>query len=111
MEEAATQNTQAAPLGLNGDTKKKIKAKKVKGAPKERLQEKKPEAAPAPVDPTVSPNLHVSPAETATPAPPADGGTTLPPASTPPGGGLPNGQPLSPTAVPAPQPNGAPAPQ
>ncbi len=111
VEEAATQNTQAAPLGLNGDTKKKIKAKKVKGAPKERLQEKKPEAAPAPVDPTVSPNLHVSPAETATPAPPADGGTTLPPASTPPGGGLPNGQPLSPTAVPAPQPNGAPAPQ
>ena len=109
--EAATQNTQAAPLGLNGDTKKKIKPKKVKGAPKERLQEKKPDAAPAPVDPTVSPNLHVSPAETGTPAPPADGGTTLPPAGTPPGGGLPNGQPLSPTAVPAPQPNGAPVPQ
>ena len=111
VEEAATQNTQAAPLGLNGDTKKKIKPKKVKGAAKERLQEKKPDAAPAPVDPTVSPNLHVSPAETATPAPPADGGTTLPPAGTPPGGGLPNGQPLSPTGVPAPQPNGAPVQQ
>ena len=111
VEEAATQNTQAAPLGLNGDTKKKIKAKKVKGAPKERLQEKKPDAPPAPVDPTVSPNLHVSPAETATPAPPADGGTTLPPAGTPPGGGLPNGQPLSPTGVPAPQPNGSPVQQ
>ncbi len=108
VEEAATQNTQAAPLGLNGDTKKKIKPKKVKGAPKERLQEKKPDAAPAPVDPTVSPNLHVSPADTATPAPPADGGTTLPPAGTPPGGGLPDGQPLSPTGVPAPQPNGSP---
>ncbi len=109
--EAATQNTQAAPLGLNGDTKKKIKVKRVKGAAKERLQEKKPEAAPAPVDPTVSPNLHVSPADTTPAAPPADGGTTLPPAGTPPGGGLPNGQPLSPTGVPAPEPNGTPAPQ
>ena len=35
---AATQ--QAAPLGLNGDTAKKQKKKKVKGAPKERLQGK-----------------------------------------------------------------------
>ena len=111
VEEAATQNTQAAPLGLNGDTKKKIKPKRVKGAEKERLQDKKPVAAPAPIDPTVSPNLHVTPADTATPAPPADGGTTLPPASSPPGDGLPNGQPLSPTGVPAPQPNGLPAPQ
>ena len=111
VEEAATQNVQAAPLGLNGDTKKKIKAKKVKGAAKERLQEKKPAAAPAPVDPTVSPNLHVTPADTAPPTPAPDGGTTLPPAGTPPGGGLPNGQPLSPTGVPAPQPNGAPTPQ
>lgn len=111
VQEAATQNVQAAPLGLNGDTTKKIKPKKVKGAPKERLQEKKPEAPPAPVDPTVSPNLHVSPAETAAPTPPADGGTTLPPTGTPPGGGLPNGEPLSPTGVPAPQPNGTPSPQ
>lgn len=103
VEEAATQNTQAAPLGLNGDTKKKIKLKKAKGTPKERLQEKKPEAAPAPVDPTVSPNLHVAPADTTPAAPPNGGGTTLPPASTPPGGGLPNGQPLSPTGAPAPQ--------
>ena len=111
VEEAATQNAQAAPLGLNGDTKKKIKPKKVKGAPKERLQEKKPDAAPAPVDPTVSPNLHVTPADTATPTPRADGGTTSPPAGTPPGGSSPNGQSLSPTAVPTPQPDGAPTPQ
>ena len=93
VEEAATQNTQAAPLGLNGDTKKKIKPKKVKGDAKERLQDKKPAAAPAPVDPTVSPNLHVTPADTAPAAPPADGGTTLPPASTPPVGDLPSGLP------------------
>ncbi len=93
VEEAATQNTQAAPLGLNGDTKKKIKPKKVKGDAKERLQDKKPAAAPAPVDPTVSPNLHVTPTDTAPAAPPADGGTTLPPASTPPVGDLPSGLP------------------
>ena len=109
--EAATQNTQAAPLGLNGDTKKKIKPKKMKGAAKERLQEKKPDAAPAPVDPTPSPNLHVTPADTTPATLPTGGGTTLPPAGTPPGGGLPNGQPLSPTGVPAPQPNGEPTPQ
>ncbi len=111
VEEAATQNTQAAPLGLNGDTKKKIKPKKVKGAAKERLQEKKPEAAPAPVDPTVSPNLHVSPADPTPATPTADGGTTLPPAGTPPGGGLPNGQPLSPTGTSVPQPSGSSTPQ
>ncbi len=55
-EEKAAQKLQAAPLGLSGDTAtKKKKTKRVKGAPKERLQEKapappkaKPEATPIP---------------------------------------------------------------
>jgi peptidyl-prolyl cis-trans isomerase SurA len=78
--EKTTQQTQAAPLGLNGDTVKKQKPKKVKGAPKERLQNKEKPAnteGPAP-DPTVNPNLSVpapvpsapAPATTDTPAPP-----------------------------------------
>ena len=60
-EEAAAAKTQAAPLGLAGDTAKKpAKRKKVKGQPKERLEDKpvapgKP--ATAPVDQTVSPTL------------------------------------------------------
>ena len=58
-EKEATQ-TNAAPLGLNGDTgKKKARPKKVKGAPKERLEEKQ-KAAPAeaaPVAPTANPAL------------------------------------------------------
>lgn len=49
--EKATQQTQAAPLGLNGDTVKKKKKKKVKGAKKERLQNQAPKpAAPPPVE-------------------------------------------------------------
>ena len=64
-EEKADAQTQAAPLGLSGDTGPKKKAKKVKApkgtpkAPKVRLaEEKKPEpAAPAPVAPTASPAL------------------------------------------------------
>ncbi len=39
-EEKAAAAQQAAPLGLNGDTAKKPKKVKVKGAPKERLQDK-----------------------------------------------------------------------
>ena len=53
-EEKAAEQTQSAPLGLAGDTAKKPKkAKRAKGAPKERLQEKVkvPEAAPTPVSP------------------------------------------------------------
>jgi peptidyl-prolyl cis-trans isomerase SurA len=46
--EKATQQTQAAPLGLNGDTVKKKKKKKVKGAKKERLQNQAPKPAPPP---------------------------------------------------------------
>lgn len=70
-EEKTTQQTQAAPLGLNGDTVKKTKPKRVKGTPKERLQDKQkaaPAEGPAP-EPTVNPALGASPAGT-TPAPP-----------------------------------------
>ena len=59
-DETAAAKVQAAPLGLNGDTSKKPKKpKKVKGAPKERLEDKRPEpkVAPAAVDQTVSPTL------------------------------------------------------
>ncbi len=42
QDEKLTQQAQAGPLGLNGDTTKKKKKRK-KGDPKERLQEKAPE--------------------------------------------------------------------
>ncbi len=90
-EEKATAQTQAAPLGLGGDTgKKPAKPKKVKGAPKERLQEKPTEAKPAPVAPdqTVNPALapvSVPPASSTPPAAttPATTPATPPPAATP----------------------------
>ncbi len=70
--EKAAANTQAAPLGLNGDTAKKKKKTKVEGAPKERLQDKEkpaPVEAPAP-EPTVNPALGPAPGEpTPRPAP------------------------------------------
>lgn len=59
-EEKAAAQTQAAPLGLAGDTTKKPKKpKRVKGQPKERLQDKPAEPKPvAPaVDQTVNPSL------------------------------------------------------
>jgi peptidyl-prolyl cis-trans isomerase SurA len=52
--ERATQQAQAAPLGLNGDTTKKKKKVKVKGAPKERLQNKPPAPASPPPEETPS---------------------------------------------------------
>jgi peptidyl-prolyl cis-trans isomerase SurA len=77
-QEAANEKTQAAPLGLNGDTvKKQPKPKRKKGDPKNRLQEKPKEAPPAPVAPTVNPALGVG--SGASPAP----GATTPPATTP----------------------------
>ncbi len=75
-EEKAAAQTQAAPLGLSGDTKKKPKKpKKVKGAPKKRLEDKPSEPKPvAPtVDQTANPALAptaVSPAPTPAPATP-----------------------------------------
>ena len=50
-EEKATQQTQAAPLGLNGDTAKKKKKVKVKGVAKERIQQKPKEPAAPPPEP------------------------------------------------------------
>ena len=70
--ETVDEKVQAAPLGLNGDTVKKTRKKHVKGEPKERIQEKpKPSDAPAPVEPTVNPNLTapVAPAPAAQTAP------------------------------------------
>jgi peptidyl-prolyl cis-trans isomerase SurA len=83
-EEKIAEQTQAAPLGLNGDTstpKKKPKAKKVKhkkGDPKqdkERMQEqvKPAPVAPTPIAPTANPNLAPVGPATSTPA------TTPPP--------------------------------
>ena len=78
-DEKAAAQTQAAPLGLNGDTVKKKKKTKVKGAPKERMQDKDnqaPVAAPAP-EPTVNPALGAAPgAPTPPPAAPAPAPTT-----------------------------------
>jgi peptidyl-prolyl cis-trans isomerase SurA len=91
-QEKADQKAQATPLGLNGDTATKKKPAKVKGAPKERLQNKPiapPAEAPAP-EPTVNPSLGATPAGV-TP-PPVLAPQTAPPA-------------------PAPQPQQSPAPQ
>ena len=88
-EEKATQQTQAAPLGVSGvDTSKKPKkAKRVKGAPKQRLEDK-PAAAPV-VAPTVAPTASPTLAPTAdtppsTKAPGAAGPGATAPAATPP---------------------------
>jgi peptidyl-prolyl cis-trans isomerase SurA len=92
----ASEKQQAAPLGLNGDTAAKKKKEKVKGAPKERLQEKPstpvPDATPAPA-PTANPNLVKTP-EISKPSAPSADQTTLPPADTPAPGAPPQGQPL-----------------
>jgi peptidyl-prolyl cis-trans isomerase SurA len=54
----ASETHQAAALGLNGDTAKKVKKKRKKGDPKERLQEKaKPVDTSQPIAPTVNPAL------------------------------------------------------
>lgn len=75
-EEKATQQTQAAPLGLNGDTAKKKKKAKVKGVPKERIQQKPKEpAAPAP-----EPTPYRTPAKTT----PGSDSTTPGPGAAPP---------------------------
>jgi peptidyl-prolyl cis-trans isomerase SurA len=81
-DEKAAANTQAAPLGLNGDTAKKKKKTKVPGAPKERIQDKDkqaPVAAPAP-EPTVNPALGAAPGA---PTPPPAAPTPAPTAPAP----------------------------
>jgi peptidyl-prolyl cis-trans isomerase SurA len=69
-DEKAAAKIQDAPLGLAGDTKKKQpKPKKVKGQPKERLQEK-PADATKPAPPTPAPTVNPALAPTAvSPAP------------------------------------------
>ena len=116
-DEKQAQDTQSAPLGLNGDTSKKPpKPAKPEGAPKERLQDK-PKEAPAPVktiDQTVNPNLaptEDTPASTRT-TPPAQNPnnaptpvqnteqTTLPPVTQPIPGSNTQGQPILPPGAP-----------
>jgi peptidyl-prolyl cis-trans isomerase SurA len=83
-EEKAAERTQAAPLGLNGDTsKKKKKQPKDKDAPKERLQNKAPTPPPPPPDetPSKAPNRATPLEGTIPPAPKTP--DTAPPASTP----------------------------
>jgi len=90
-EQTATEKTQAAPLGLKGDTvKKKPTPKRKKGDRKERLQEQqKPVDTATPVAPTVNPALGGSALPATAPAQPAapatDSGKTpqTPPATTP----------------------------
>ncbi len=84
-EQTSTEKTQAAPLGLKGDTvKKQPKPKREKGAPKERLQEKpKPVDTSTPVAPTVNPALGGSAVPATAPAQPATDSGKTPPATTP----------------------------
>jgi peptidyl-prolyl cis-trans isomerase SurA len=84
-EEKAAEQTQAAPLGLNGDTsKKKKKQPKDKNAPKERLQNKAPTPPPPPPDetPSKAPN-RATPLEGTVPPAPKTPDTTVPPATAP----------------------------
>ena len=76
-EEKAAAQTQAAPLGLSGDTKKKpAKPKKVKGTPKKRLEDKPSE--PKPVAPTVDQTVNPALAPTGVSPAPAPAPTTPP---------------------------------
>jgi peptidyl-prolyl cis-trans isomerase SurA len=99
-EEAATMKTQAAPLGLNGDTTKKKKKRK-KGDPKERLQDKTPvktDKFANPTGPGTTNDLSKTPVGGV--APTADR-TTLPPANAPaPGQAVPPSVPGSTTPAP-----------
>jgi peptidyl-prolyl cis-trans isomerase SurA len=83
-EEKAAEQTQAAPLGLNGDTAKKKKQPKDKNAPKERLQNKAPTPPPPPPDetPSKAPN-RATPTEGTTPPAPKTPDATVPPATAP----------------------------
>ena len=82
-DEKQTKTVQAGALGLNGSDAKKKKAKRKKGDPKERLQEK-PEEAKAPLDDNGLPDrLHQlnAPAKPDDPAATAAQGTSTKPGS------------------------------
>jgi peptidyl-prolyl cis-trans isomerase SurA len=84
-EEKAAEKTQAAPLGLNGDTsKKKKKQPKDPNAPKERLQNKAPTpAAPKPDEtPSKAPD-RATPQEGTLPPAPKTPDTMVPPTAPP----------------------------
>jgi peptidyl-prolyl cis-trans isomerase SurA len=84
-EEKASEQVQAAPLGLNGDTsKKKKKQPKDKNAPKERLQNQPPKPpAPKPEEtPSKAPDRG-TPQEGTLPPAPKTPDTTVPPPTTP----------------------------
>jgi peptidyl-prolyl cis-trans isomerase SurA len=88
-DEKASEQAQAAPLGLNGDTgkKKKKKQAKDKNAPKERLQNQPPKpAAPKPDEtPSKAPNRGTPQEGTLPPAPKTpDAVPPTPPQTTPP---------------------------
>jgi hypothetical protein len=51
-EDLATQQQQAQPLGLNGDTSKKKKSPRKEGPKRRMSEEKKKEATPAPSSPS-----------------------------------------------------------
>jgi peptidyl-prolyl cis-trans isomerase SurA len=98
-EEKASEQTQAAPLGLNGDTsKKKKKQPKDKNAPKERLQNQAPKGpALPPVEiPSKAPDRG-TPQEGILPPQKAPDNTTVPP-NTPPA--TPNSSPTTPPTTP-----------
>jgi len=103
--EKSAQQTQAAPLGLNGDTAKKQKKKKVKGAAKERLQNKPVGPAPAPPDetPSKAPNRGTPMEGIRPPVKPAADSTTLPPADAAPQTGAPTAPDSTPPAPTPPQ--------
>lgn len=104
--EIAAQKAQAAPLGLSGDTAAKKKRKKVKGAPKERIQNKAP-APPAPKpEPTPIPPKSVrdNGEPVVSPAP-----TGLPPVTAPAPGAAVDTQPSTPSnPTPTPPPTSTP---
>jgi peptidyl-prolyl cis-trans isomerase SurA len=83
-EEKAAEQTQAAPLGLNGDTSKKKKQPRDKNAPKERLQNKAPTPPPPPPPetPSKAPDRG-TPQEGILPPAPKSPDATTPPATTP----------------------------
>ncbi len=98
----ADEKQQAGPLGLNGDTTKKVKQKRAKGEAKRRIEQKAKPSGPAPLAPTVNPAAVGSPAITSAGAPsdtgtsskPSSDTTTLPSTSTGAPGALPTGQPI-----------------
>jgi len=95
-EEKVVEQAQSAPLGLNGDTATKKKPKKVKGAPKERIQEAPPTPpAPKPDMTPIPPKSVRDNGEPAAAPPPSN----LPPVAAPADSG--SGATASPTPAPS----------